>query len=147
MAITLTVNGVPYSFPSQGENPPNGEVVANWALAVTNLLATLSNASDINTTSFTVANNTSSATNVTGLSFSTTTVRSAIIQYNVYRNSSNFEAGEMHVIYDGSDWDISIYKTGDAGVNFSITSAGQVQYVSSNAAAGTMKFSAKTFTQ
>lgn len=147
MAKILTVNGVPYTYADQGENPPWGTGNSDWAQAVTNLLATLSGTGDINTTTFTVADNQSSAANVTGLSFFAATIRAAIISYSVYRNSSNYETGEIFVIYDGSDWDISIDKVGDAGVVFSITASGQVQYVSSSAAAGTMTFSAKTFAQ
>jgi len=87
-------------------------------------------------TTATIANNQSSAANVTGLSFSSSTevlVR-AIGRLKRTTSTTNLvEAIELYCIYDGTDWQLEY--TGryqDAECEFSITSGGQVQYTSSN---------------
>jgi hypothetical protein len=55
---------------------------------------------------------------------------------------------EINGIQKGSEWDIAISSTGDiTNISFSITNAGQVQYVSANYTGfvtGVMKFKAVT---
>jgi hypothetical protein len=85
---------------------------------------------------FTIANNQSSATNLTGLSFSSSTevlVR-AIGRLKRTTSTTNLvEAIELYCIYDGSAWQLEFAgRYQDAGVEFSITSGGQVQYISTN---------------
>ncbi len=70
MARDLVVDNVTYSFPEQGEDPTWGEVVVDWAEAMTAAINTLQGPADIPETTFTVANNQSVAANVTGLVFS-----------------------------------------------------------------------------
>lgn len=158
MSRTLTVSGTPYEYPDVGEAAGWGEASTLWAQAVTDVLGTLSGSDDILLTSFTVANNQSSAANVTGLSFSTSTVRGADISYTIIRTSSTTttgaaEKGEMQIIYDAgaatnSKWQLIQDRVGDAGVTFTITDAGQLQYTStdigSTSYSGTMKFTATT---
>lgn len=161
MSTTFTVNGVPYIFPTEGTNPNWGEEVTVWGEAVTNLLATLSGDDDISRTTFTIANNQSTASNVNGLFFSTGTVRSGFITYSIYRlaedgsgNTEKSEAGIIRVMYNGDTgtWDLGQEFNGDGGVTFTITPAGQLQYTSTNLTAGTsytgeMTFQAVAFTQ
>lgn len=87
---------------------------------------------------FTIANS-QSAANVTDLVFLKTVYRTAIIFYSIYRSASGgstrSQAGTLTLVTDGTNWEISnsyvnCPNTDDAGVDFSITSAGQVQYVS-----------------
>jgi hypothetical protein len=89
-------------------------------------------------TTFTLANNQALA-NITALSFDKTVYRMFILSYCIYRSASGgstrAEAGFIIGVTDGSGWEISITSanvpnTDDAGVDFSITSAGQMQYVS-----------------
>lgn len=105
--------------------------------------------------SFTVANNISSASNVTGLLFSGAAIRSAHIRYESYRKTASgelAESGTLVILYNdiAADWDLAVLGVnGNAGVTFTITSSGQVQYVSTNLAGtsyvGTLKFSYITF--
>lgn len=86
-------------------------------------------------TSFTLVNNQASAANVTGLSFDKTKIRSFVVEYTLYRSASGgltrAQRGTLVGVTDGTNWEmIERPYAGEAGVTFSITSAGQVQYVS-----------------
>ena len=107
---------------------------------------------DIGHTSFSAANNQSSAANVTGLAFANGTVRSfeALVSVSVDATSDLFESFKLYGIQRGSDWMMSQSSVGDiSGFTFSITSGGQVQYTSGNYSgfsSATVKFRA-TITQ
>src|SRR4051794_3884418 len=87
-------------------------------------------------TSFTVANSQGSAANVTGLSFSSLTAQSVHIYAEVRRKTGTNEvisSGRLIAVYRQltSAWDLLDELSGDDdGVVFSITSGGQVQYIS-----------------
>lgn len=89
-------------------------------------------AGDLAETSFTAANNQSSAANVTGLAFANATVRSADILLSIVRNTT-YAQYKINVIQGASSWYIDQSYLGDVtGLTFTITSAGQVQYTSTN---------------
>lgn len=108
----------------------------------------LKSSGDINETSFSAANNQASAANVTGLAFANGTVRSfeALVSVYVNATSSLYEVFTLRSIQKGASWDLAVTSNGDAsGFVFSITNAGQVQYVDSNYSgfvAATVKFRA-----
>lgn len=155
---SLTVNNTTFQYPDPGSDPGWGQDATDWATEVTNVLASLVSSDDILQTSYTINNNVSSATDVNRLFFNPATVRAANIQYSVYRISSsnpsgNVESGTIYLNYDnaaalGSKWSFTQQKNGDAGVVFSITDAGQIQYVSTDIGtsgySGVIKFTAKT---
>ncbi len=156
MSTSVTINGSDYLIPEQGQNPPWGEDLNSLLDAMVELLNASSSSTDISTTLFTIANNTASVANVIGLSFDTTQVRSGIISYSVYRSTSTTElseSGQMYITYKSTagTWELAQYLVGSSGVTFTITSGGQIQYVSSNLGGtgytGKMKFNAKTFIQ
>lgn len=92
---------------------------------------------DIALTSFSAANNQPTAVDVTGFAFANASIRafSAIASVSLNATSSLFEQFQILGVQKGATWDISMQSVGDdAGVAFSITSAGQIQYTSSNAA-------------
>ncbi len=112
----------------------SGISITNGAGSIT--IAASPNPGDIGPTTFAAANNQVSPANVTGLAFANATVRSFVAQVNVVLDAttSAFEVFTIRGIQKGSSWDIDQTSTGDdAGVVFSITNAGQLQYVSSNA--------------
>jgi hypothetical protein len=88
-------------------------------------------------TDFTLANN-QAVTNVTGLSFDKTVYRSFVIEYQIYRSaaggSTRARAGSLMGVTDGSGWELvegmnaQMPADTDAGVTFTITSGGQIQY-------------------
>lgn len=158
MPKTLIVNNVPYDYPTAGDEPGWGGEATGWAEEVTNVLNNLLGPDDILETSFNIANDQSTVADVTGLAFNAGSVRSAIVEYAVYRisdsaPSGNAETGEIHIVYDNSaGWSIGVGSVvGNSGINFSITSAGQVQYTSTDIGTlgytGIIKFKARALSQ
>lgn len=147
MALALTVGNQTFQFPIEGTKPGWGEEVSSWAQAVTDVLTGLFGPHDISNTAVTIANNISTATNVgagaTALFFPPTAVRSFVVTYAVTRDSS-VESGTMEGFYNGVDWDFFHSHIGNAGVDFQITSAGQVQYFSTDDVSGIIRFRAST---
>jgi hypothetical protein len=90
-------------------------------------------AGDINPTSFSGANNQSSAANVTGLVFASSDQFKAWINIKVIATSNLYEAYEILAIKKGASWELVQESNGDDSlVVFSITSGGQIQYTSAN---------------
>jgi hypothetical protein len=110
----------------------------------------------IEETSFAIANNNATPANVTGLSVASASYKGALVMASIrrYTDSSEVSAiGFLHLSYrvKSSTWDLTPDLPGDAtGVTFSITAAGQVQYVSDNLAGanyyGNMNFKLLSFT-
>ena len=119
-ALITTVGTSPLTFAMFTGNP------ANYVQA---------SSGDIAEHSFVAANNVSSPTNITNLSFSTSIVRYAKIFLSVYvdATSSLYEGFELQAIQNSTGWYLSQTSVGDnSGFTFTITSAGQVQYTDSN---------------
>lgn len=155
---TLTVNNTPYDYPTSSDEPGWGGEATGWAEEVTTVLNNLLGPNDILETSFSIANNQIVAADVTGLAFNAGSVRSAVVEYAVYRisdanPSGNAESGEVHLVYDDSSgWLMGVGGiVGNSGVQLSITSSGQVQYTSTNIDAinysGVIKFKATALSQ
>jgi len=161
MAIELIVGGTPYLYPESGEEPNWAVNATDWSIAVTAVLSTIFGPNDILSTSFTIDNNITISTNINGLLFDPGTVRGANVEYTVYRTSTlnpsgNSETGTIYLNYDnsasvGNKWQLGQKKVGEAGIIFSITDSGQVQYKSTDIGTagyfGKMTFSAKTLDQ
>lgn len=87
------------------------------------------------TGNFSTANNQSAATNVTGLTFTNSTDRGGLITLSVFIDATSdlFASFTLEAIQKGSTWELSSMYTGDVtGIIFSITTAGQIQYTSTN---------------
>lgn len=112
----------------------------------------VNSAGDLNEGSFSLTNNQASPANVTGLAFANATVRSFKAQVSIAIDATSdlFEEYTIDGIQKGAAWDIAQVSVGDdSGITFSITTAGQIQYTSSNLAgfvAGTIKYRAQTTT-
>ena len=108
--------------------------------------------SDILETSFAASNDVSSPTDVTSFAFANGSVRSFSAHVSVFRDATSdvFEVIELKGVQRGSDWAMSDSRTGDtSGIEFTITTAGQIQYTSSDLSghvASTIKFRAITTT-
>lgn len=87
---------------------------------------------------FSLANNVSVATDITGLVFNPASVFSFVLEYTIARNTATTQlvsVGKLRGVYKSStlSWSYSDdYAGDDCGVDFSITPAGQIQYISSN---------------
>lgn len=138
---------------------PANRTASNYTAATTDVKAHLDgidtklgnfSAGDIKETSFSAANNQSSAANVTGFAFANATVRSfeAIVSVYINATGSLYEQFKLNGIQRGADWKMDVSSVGDAsGIVFSITSAGQIQYTSTSVSgfvSNTMKFRAIT---
>lgn len=146
MSVTLTVNGTPYNFPNQGQEPPWGENVTEWASAITSALASLNSDVDILTTSFNPANaQTLVSQNIVGFSFDNAKVQGFIAEYSIYRvvkDSSNViteeyvESGNIYGNYlaGAGTWTISKLGNdiGSTGISIKILNTGQLVYNSTN---------------
>lgn len=89
-------------------------------------------AGDIQRTTFVALDNTITPTNVTGLAFANGTVRGFDTILSVERNTTYAEYS-LKGIQKGASWEMSQDYIGDeTGLTFSITSAGQIQYISTN---------------
>lgn len=107
-------------------------------------------AGDINETSFSMANDQSLSANVTGLAFANATVRSfkALVSVEIEATANRYEVFELIGIQKAGAWDLAQTAAGDnSEVVFTITTGGQIQYVSADVAgfvSGDIKFRATT---
>ena len=137
MAKELTIGNNTYNYPENGENPGWGEEATAWAEAVTDLLATVQGANDITLSNFTLQNNQITAANITGLAFNLTEVLQFRIEYTIKRTNDGgstitTETGTIYGHNNDTVVELSQEFTGNTGIDFSITPAGQLQYTSSN---------------
>jgi hypothetical protein len=105
--------------------------------------------------SFIAANNISSATNVTGLSFATADIRyfeaKVVITITKTDTTTLDEIITLRGNNNDSGWQLFIENIGDtSGVTFTITSSGQIQYTSTNVASfssSIFRYSAQQYTK
>lgn len=158
MSKTLTINNVPYQYPTSGDEPGWGGDATGWAEGVTEVVNNLLGPDDILQTTFNIANNQTTFADITGLAFNSGTVRSAKVEYAIFRisdlnPSGNTETGTMDLVYDNNaGWSIGVGNiVGNSGVTFDITPTGQVQYQSTDIDTlnyiGVMKFKATALQQ
>lgn len=155
MSKTLQIGSETFEYPENRENPGWGEEATGWAEAVTDAIANVQGPNDILTTSANLNNNQAVAANVNNFRFDTSEVQAISAEYLIIRvydsgSSTVTESGEIIGNYNGSDFVISQDAVGDAGITFSITSVGQVQYISSNLTnhvSSVIRFKAKTIDQ
>lgn len=122
----------------------SGISVSNGAGTVT---ISAGSTGDIAETSFTAADNQASAANVTGFAFANGTVRSFKALVSIVRDTT-YAQYTVEGIQKAASWEMSQSFLGDdTGLTFTITSAGQIQYTSTNTgSSATVKFRAITTT-
>lgn len=152
----VTIAGATYFVPTQSENPPWGDDLHDAVVALADAASSVNPPGTILLTTFSIANNISSVSNVTGASFDNSLIQSFELSYSLYRGTSTSEGAQVGTLSGtfnriASTWDMSNEFNGQGGVVFSITSGGQIQYTSSNMGGssymGTMKFTATVFSQ
>jgi hypothetical protein len=175
MAKNRQIGSNPVIVPEAGDNPGWGEDTTELfdqiidALAdvqgpndilttsanLANALADVQGPNDILTTSANLANNQTgfpTPASVPGLVFNTGQVQSIDIDYLVIRvydlgATTITESGKMYGNYDGSTFFLSVESTGNVGISFDITNAGQVTYTTDDRPdheSTTIRFKAKT---
>lgn len=138
----LTANTVPYANASkQLTSSAVTSTELGYVSGVTSSIQTQLNnkpnksPGDINETTFSAANNQSSAVDLTGLAFNNAVVRSfeAQVSVTVSATSNLYEMFTLRGIQRGSDWMLAVTSVGDNSLfSFTITTVGQVQYTSGN---------------
>jgi hypothetical protein len=156
MSKTVIIGSQEFELPEQGSNPDYGSTLTDFFVAVADALESVQGPNDILLTSATINNNVTSFTSIPGFSFSTASVKSIECSYIVERTTVSpaqkfVESGNIIGNYDGSNWNISSNFVGDAGITFSISGAGVMQYKSTNIVGssyvGVIKFAAKTVSE
>lgn len=156
MSTTVTINNTNYTLPEQGSESPWGSDLSDLISALVDVANTVVSTGDILATTYSLANNVSSATAVTGLAFDISTILASTITYTIYRTTDSNEVTEHGVIFlaykpTAATFELSQHHVGDAGVEFTVNSSGQFLFTSSNISgtnySGTMKFSAKSTLQ
>lgn len=138
--VQLIINGKTFDYPKPGTEPGWGEDATDWAEEVTLVLNSLLGEGDIIETTFQLSNNQAVATDVNGLLFNSSTVRSAKVDYTIYITTSTNELLETGILYlqyksDAAEWTMAQQFVGDvSGLTFTITTSGQVQYTTTNVA-------------
>ena len=139
MSISITIAGTTIDVPNTSENPNWGPAMVLFFRAVESAFSSAIGPYDIPPQVMSIDgtstyNPTSSTQNVTGLSFSISTVRAAFCEYSVYRDADGAtgvaEAGKLILVYntETASWDLSQDKLGDASIIFSVDATGQVQF-------------------
>ncbi len=134
MSVTLTVNGIPFEYPTQGTPAPWGEEASGWAEQVTIVLNSLKGVADILETGSDILNNMTTPVNLADMRFDGAIVRRFDVTGVITRNFNGdvvYETFEITGLRKASDWDLIITGSSDSGVRFSITTDGQIQYTSS----------------
>lgn len=152
MSVTITIKGTPIDFPSSGESPNWSPAVIQFAQAVEEALLSAVGPNDVPPQVFNILAPNQTGVPVTNLSFSTSTVRAAYIKYSIILvgSSTTTEAGNIIVVYDGTDWELTRDYVGDADCNFDITPIGQVEIDIPNVpgfVSGKLSFSAQALQQ
>lgn len=137
---TVVLGGTTYLIPKAGTNPPWGTELNDYLKALAGAVGTVVTPGDIPVTTAVALNNQVTPISVSGLSFDSTIVKAAFIDYEIFRSTSGVtkkEAGTLTLVYDstaapGMKWTLSRLANGDAGVVIDVTDAGQLTYTTDN---------------
>lgn len=137
MSKNVTVGNQDFEIPEVGQNAGYAEELTDFFVALSDALASVQGPNDISLTTSVINNNITTPSPIPGFSFSTASVRSIRAEYLVERFTTTpaqkfVENGLITGNYDGSNWTIASSFTGEAGITFSISPAGQMLYVSSD---------------
>lgn len=127
MSVELTVGGVTFVYPSENQSPGYGEDATGWAEKITEITNTLFPLGSILLTSDTILGN-GILTDIKEFRFDSGIVSAFRAHYHVERTSSGTETGIVDGLFDGGSWDFHVEPLGDASIEISMHSSGQMQY-------------------
>lgn len=164
MSKTLTFGNTIVDIPTSAQAPNWAEGVVDAFTAIADTLAAFAGPFDIppqiqiiDTSNPGVPN-----TDITSLSFPTSSVRAVDITYSVFRSTTGggattvYETGHIVAIYSpsnsiGNKWEMSQDRVGDGQIAFNITDLGQVQFtatiITGSSHTGKIAFQAKAILQ
>lgn len=160
MTKSVILNNIPFDIPESGDQN-YVEELTDYLVELSNVLGTISAPLDIIKTTFNLANNISSPTNVTGFLFATASTVKFEAEYTIVRSTAGTtmtESGKLIGMQGSSGWELArtdvLAQNGTfdslAGITFDITAGGQVTYTSTDLSgqlSGILTFSAKTLEQ
>lgn len=134
MSVTLIVNNVPFEYPEQGEQQPWGESATNWAVEVTKVLASIKGPYDLAETPALINSVQATPESIQGMFFDSINVRSFVVTGNIVRTTDleqRYEEFQLTGLYKGASlgWVLQQESLGNSGVQFSINSSGQIEYI------------------
>lgn len=152
--ITVTINNKTFNIPEQGQEPGWGEEVTAYLVELANVVNFLQAPGDIVNSTAIIANNVTSPQDIIGMQFFNANTRSARVTYQVKRQVTGsilIQSGTLYLDWNPqtASWVLTQdYTSGNAGITFSVTGLGQVQYTTTNMTGtgyqGDIVFSAKT---
>lgn len=150
MSKKLLIGTQEFEIPEQGDNPDYGESLSDFFEAVSEALATVQQPNDILNTTASILNHQTTFADISGFIFNSSEVISINSEFIIQRSTVSpvnkfVESGFIQGNYNGSTWSFSVESTGNSGVEFNITNAGQLQYKSSNISPGTSYSGVITF--
>lgn len=134
---TITIQGTVIDFPESSASPNWSQGIIDFAKAVEEALSGAVGQYDVAPQVFNGDSyNPGSNIDLPSLAFPTTSVRSAVINYSVYRTTSTSnaaEAGILNIVYNpnngvGLRWEMTREFVGDGQIAFNITDLGQIQF-------------------
>jgi hypothetical protein len=136
MSIPITVSGTTVNFPSSGDSPNWSPAIIQFAQLVAAALQFSFGPFDIPPQTFDITSDVNNNVILPNLSFPTTQVNGALIQFSVSRVSSTTtvtETGLMVIDYNptfptNEKWQISVDYAGEAQITFTVTDVGQVLF-------------------
>lgn len=155
MSFPINIQGTLINFPSSADSPNWAEALIQFAQAVELALSTVVGPFDIPPQIYVMTANVNTNVPLPGLSFPTSNVQGALIEYTIFETTNTntaSEFGTIEVTYNpngpvNNKWDISREFTGSSPVTFTITDTGQVQFSSTALPGinfqGTIGFTAK----
>lgn len=141
---SMPANFTPLNYtPAQVGSEGNDKVSAHLNGIDSALAGTTASPGDLSEQSFTAADNQATPANITGLAFANGTVRSFEAIISIVRGST-YAQYKLNGIQRAADWTMDQSYVGDVtGLTFTITTAGQIQYVSTSTGnTATVKFRA-----
>lgn len=150
----IQVGNQTFELPITGKNPDWGEEVSAILEALAESSQVVQGPNDVLLSSANILNNQTAPVNFGNLAFNTANVLSIDIDYFIIRRfdpgtgpEAITENGKIYANFDGSNWKLSQTGTGEVGIAFTITPAGQIQYSSTDISgyiSGTARFRART---
>lgn len=160
MSFPINIRGTIINFPSTAQSPDWSPAIIAFSQAVEDALLGLVNNGDISPQVQTIdVSNPGSGVVINNLSFSTSDIRAAFINYSVFRQTDTnqvAEAGTMTIVYNpsnpsGSKWERTREFEGDAQISFTVSDTGQFSFsttaISGPNHQGWIAFSAKALSQ
>jgi len=142
LSKTVILNNISFQIPESGDQNYVEELTA-YLVELATVLGTLSAPLDIIKTTFNLANNVSSPTNITGFIFATASTTRFEADYTIVRTTAGVtmtETGILVGMQGSSGWELCrkdvIAQNGTfdslVGITFDITAGGQITYTSTD---------------